>query len=88
MPGSVKNTYGTGCFMLMNTGEVPFESNSGLVTTIAWGLNGKISYALEGSVFIAGAAIQWLRDHMKIVITSYSIHYTKLYETSWYWLSG
>lgn len=70
VPGSVKNTYGTGCFMLMNTGEVPFESNSGLVTTIAWGLNGKISYALEGSVFIAGAAIQWLRDHMKIIETA------------------
>lgn len=66
-PGSVKNTYGTGCFMLMNTGEMPVKSNSGLVTTIAWGIDGKICYALEGSVFIAGAAIQWLRDKMKII---------------------
>lgn len=69
-PGSVKNTYGTGCFMLMNTGEMPVKSNSGLVTTIAWGIDGKVSYALEGSVFIAGAAIQWLRDKMKIIETA------------------
>ena len=62
-----KNTYGTGCFMLMNTGEKAVASKSGLLTTIAWGLNGKVSYALEGSVFIAGAAIQWLRDGLKIV---------------------
>jgi glycerol kinase len=70
VPGNVKNTYGTGCFMLMNTGEKPFKSNSGLVTTIAWGLNGTITYALEGSVFIAGAAVQWLRDKMRIIETA------------------
>ncbi len=66
-PGTAKNTYGTGCFMLMNTGGKLQQSNSGLLTTIAWGLNGKITYALEGSVFIAGAAIQWLRDGLKII---------------------
>ena len=65
--GDVKNTYGTGCFMLMNTGEKIVESKTGLITTIAWGLNNKITYALEGSVFIAGAAIQWLRDNLKII---------------------
>lgn len=65
-PGMAKNTYGTGCFMLMNTGEKPVDSKSGLLTTIAWGLNGKVTYALEGSVFIAGAAIQWLRDGLKL----------------------
>jgi len=65
--GLAKNTYGTGCFMLMNTGETPVFSKSGLLTTIAWGLNGKVHYALEGSVFIAGAAIQWLRDGLKII---------------------
>jgi glycerol kinase len=70
-PGSVKNTYGTGCFMLMNTGDQPVKSNSGLITTIAWGLGGRITYALEGSVFIAGAAIQWLRDKMEIIETAY-----------------
>lgn len=64
-PGMVKNTYGTGCFMLMNTGEKPVASPSGLLTTIAWGLDGKVTYALEGSVFIAGAAIQWLRDGLR-----------------------
>ncbi|MDD2386424.1 MAG: glycerol kinase GlpK [Bacteroidales bacterium] len=68
--GSVKNTYGTGCFMLMNTGEKAVKSESGLITTIAWGLNGKIVYAIEGSVFIAGAAIQWLRDKLKIIETA------------------
>ncbi|MCH2023519.1 MAG: glycerol kinase GlpK [Saprospiraceae bacterium] len=67
VPGMAKNTYGTGCFMLMNTGEKIIHSNSGLLTTIAWGLDGKVEYALEGSVFIAGAAIQWLRDEMKIL---------------------
>jgi len=66
-PGDVKNTYGTGCFMLMNTGEKLQYSNNGLLTTIAWGLNGQIEYALEGSVFVAGAAIQWLRDGLKII---------------------
>jgi len=66
-PGSAKNTYGTGCFVLMNTGKELYYSKSGLVTTIAWGLDGKIEYALEGSIFIAGAAVQWLRDAMKII---------------------
>jgi len=65
--GMAKNTYGTGCFMLMNTGEKLHHSESGLLTTIAWGLDGKITYALEGSIFIAGAAIQWLRDGLKII---------------------
>ncbi len=65
--GMAKNTYGTGCFMLMNTGETPVESKAGLLTTIAWGIDGKVTYALEGSVFIAGAAIQWLRDGLKIL---------------------
>ena len=65
--GEAKNTYGTGCFLLMNTGEEAIESKNGLVTTIAWGLDGKVNYALEGSVFVAGAAIQWLRDELKIV---------------------
>lgn len=65
--GMAKNTYGTGCFMLMNTGERRVESNSGLLTTIAWGLDGKVEYALEGSIFIAGAAIQWLRDGLKLI---------------------
>ena len=66
-PGEAKNTYGTGAFLLMNTGEKPVFSQNGLVTTIAWGLNGKVEYALEGSVFVAGAAIQWLRDELKII---------------------
>lgn len=65
--GEAKNTYGTGCFLLMNTGEEPIFSKNGLVTTIAWGLDGKVEYALEGSVFVAGSAIQWLRDQMKLV---------------------
>jgi len=63
--GNVKNTYGTGCFLLMNTGEEPIFSDNGLVTSIAWGLNGKVQYILEGSVFVAGSAIQWLRDQLK-----------------------
>ncbi|MBU5336390.1 glycerol kinase GlpK [Intestinibacter bartlettii] len=66
-PGEAKNTFGTGCFMLMNTGETPVYSDNGLVTTIAWGLDGKVNYALEGSIFVAGAAIQWLRDELKII---------------------
>jgi glycerol kinase len=66
-PGMVKNTYGTGCFMLMNTGEELVPSNNGLLTTIAWGVDGKVEYALEGSIFVAGAAIQWLRDELKIL---------------------
>ena len=65
--GEAKNTYGTGCFLLMNTGEKPVFSNNGLVTTIAWGLDGKVNYALEGSIFVAGAAIQWLRDEMRLI---------------------
>ena len=65
--GSAKNTYGTGCFMLMNTGEEPQFSKNGLLTTIAYGLNGKVNYALEGSIFIAGAAIQWLRDGLELI---------------------
>lgn len=66
-PGMAKNTYGTGCFMLMNTGDKLFDSQNGLLTTIAWGIDGKVEYALEGSIFIAGAAIQWLRDGLKIL---------------------
>ena len=66
-PGQAKNTYGTGCFLLMNTGEEIQYSKNGLLTTIAWGLNGKIEYALEGSIFMAGAAIQWLRDGLKMI---------------------
>lgn len=65
--GMAKNTYGTGCFLLMNTGDKLIESKKGLLTTIAWGLNGKVEYALEGSIFVAGAAIQWLRDELKII---------------------
>ena len=65
--GEAKNTYGTGCFLLMNTGEKPVFSKNGLVTTIAWGLDGTVSYALEGSIFVAGAAIQWLRDELRII---------------------
>ncbi|GAB6106849.1 glycerol kinase GlpK [Fusibacter bizertensis] len=67
LPGSAKNTYGTGCFMLMNTGDRKVSSKNGLLTTIAWGIDGKITYALEGSIFIAGAAIQWLRDELQII---------------------
>ena len=65
--GMAKNTYGTGCFMLLNTGEEAISSSSGLLTTIAWGLNGKVIYALEGSVFVAGSAIQWLRDGLRML---------------------
>lgn len=69
-PGMVKNTYGTGCFVLMNTGQEMIRSKNGLLTTIAWGIDGRVSYALEGSVFIAGAAIQWLRDELRLVYDS------------------
>lgn len=69
-PGMVKNTYGTGCFMLMNTGEKAIRSNNNLLTTIAWQVNDQTHYALEGSVFIAGAVVQWLRDELKIIRTS------------------
>lgn len=65
--GDVKNTYGTGCFLLMNTGSEPVESKNGLVTTVAWGVDGKVTYALEGSVFVAGAVVQWLRDELQII---------------------
>ncbi|SDJ15387.1 glycerol kinase [Lachnospiraceae bacterium G41] len=65
--GQAKNTYGTGCFLLMNTGEKPVFSKSGLVTTIAWGIDGKVEYALEGSIFVAGSAIQWLRDELRFM---------------------
>ena len=68
--GDVKNTYGTGCFLLMNTGDKPVFSDNGLVTTIAWGLYGKVNYALEGSVFVAGAAVQWLRDELGIIASA------------------
>jgi glycerol kinase len=66
-PGMAKNTYGTGCFMLMHTGEKAVRSENGLLTTIAWGLDGKVEYALEGSIFVAGSAIQWLRDGLKML---------------------
>lgn len=73
--GSVKNTYGTGCFLLMNTGEKPVFSKNGLVTTIAWGIDGCVNYALEGSVFIAGASIQWLRDELKMIDSAEDTEY-------------
>lgn len=73
--GEAKNTYGTGCFLLLNTGNKPVLSKNGLVTTIAWGLNGKINYALEGSIFVAGAAIQWLRDELRIIDSSADSEY-------------
>ncbi len=73
--GEAKNTYGTGCFLLMNTGEKPVFSKNGLVTTIAWGLGGKVNYALEGSIFVAGAAIQWLRDEMHLIDSSEDSEY-------------
>lgn len=66
-PGEAKNTYGTGCFLLMNTGKEPVLSENGLVTTIAWGLDGEVTYALEGSIFVAGAAIGWLRDELRFI---------------------
>lgn len=66
-PGMAKNTYGTGCFLLMNTGTKPVMSSHGLLTTLAWGVGGKVEYALEGSIFVAGAAIQWLRDELRLI---------------------
>src|SRR5947209_6742697 len=66
-PGMVKNTYGTGNFMLMNTGDTPRESKAGLLTTIAWGMGDAVVYALEGSIFVTGAAVQWLRDQLQII---------------------
>lgn len=82
--GDVKNTYGTGCFMLMNTGDRPVDSHNGLLTTIAWGIGDKVYYALEGSIFIAGAAIQWLRDEMRIIDTSPDSEYmaTRVQDTA------
>ena len=82
--GEAKNTYGTGCFLLMNTGEKPVFSQNGLVTTIAWGLDGKVNYALEGSIFIAGAAIQWLRDQLKVIDSAADSEYmaTKVKDTN------
>ena len=74
-PGQAKNTYGTGCFLLMNTGTTPVFSNNGLVTTIAWGLNGQVYYALEGSIFVAGAAIQWLRDELRLIDSAQDSEY-------------
>ena len=73
--GDAKNTYGTGCFLLMNTGEKPVFSENGLVTTIAWGMDGKVNYALEGSVFVAGAAIQWLRDELRLIDSASDTEY-------------
>ncbi len=69
-PGEAKNTYGTGCFLLMNTGEKPIFSGNGLLTTIAWGINGKIEYALEGSVYVGGASVKWLRDELHLIETA------------------
>jgi len=66
-PGLAKNTYGTGCFMLMNTGEKAVSSDNGLLTTIAWGIDGKVEYALEGAIFVAGSVVQWLRDGMRML---------------------
>ncbi len=82
--GMAKNTYGTGCFMLMNTGERMVPSKNGLLTTIAWGLDGKVEYALEGSIFIAGASIQWLRDELKLINDAADSEYyaTKVEDTN------
>ncbi|MFX8262364.1 FGGY-family carbohydrate kinase, partial [Acinetobacter baumannii] len=74
-PGMAKNTYGTGCFLLMNTGTKPVPSKTGLLTTIAWEVGGQVAYALEGSVFTAGAAIQWLRDGLRILDTAADSEY-------------
>ncbi len=74
-PGDAKNTYGTGCFLLMNTGEKPVFSKNGLITTIAWGFDGRVDYALEGSIFAAGAAVQWLRDEMRLIDSSEDSEY-------------
>jgi glycerol kinase len=73
--GMVKNTYGTGCFMLMNTGEKPVDSKNGLISTIAWGIDNKVEYALEGSIFMGGAVVQWLRDELKVINDSADSEY-------------
>ena len=82
--GEAKSTYGTGCFLLMNTGKEPVNSENGLVTTIAWGLKGEVTYALEGSVFVAGASVQWLRDEMRLIDSSADSEYmaTKVNDTN------
>lgn len=82
--GEAKNTYGTGCFLLMNTGKKPVFSKNGLITTIAWGIDGTVNYALEGSIFIAGAAIQWLRDELRIIDSASDSEYmaTKVPDTN------
>lgn len=72
-PGMVKNTYGTGCFMVMNIGDKPILSNNKLLTTVAWKLNGKVTYAIEGSIFMGGAIVQWLRDGLKVIESSSEI---------------
>ena len=89
-PGEAKNTYGTGCFLLMNTGEKPVFSENGLVTTIAWGLNGVVEYALEGSVFSAGSAVQWLRDEMRLIDSADDSAYmaAKVTDTNGCYLAG
>ncbi|MDO4170634.1 MAG: glycerol kinase GlpK [Lachnospiraceae bacterium] len=83
-PGEAKCTYGTGAFLLMNTGKMPVDSKNGLLTTIAWGLDGEVIYALEGSIFVAGAAIQWLRDEMRLIDSSPDSEYmaTKVPDTN------
>ena len=83
-PGTAKNTYGTGCFMLMNTGEKRVTSKNGLLTTIAWGIDGIVEYALEGSIFVAGAAVQWLRDELRLIRTAAESEYfaTKVADTN------
>ncbi len=84
LKGEAKNTYGTGCFMLMNTGAEPIRSENGLLTTIAWGLDGKVDYALEGSVYVAGAAIQWLRDELHLIDSAADSEYfaTRVQDTN------
>ena len=81
--GEAKNTYGTGCFLLMNTGEKPVTSQNGLITTIAWGIGRNVNYALEGSIFVAGAAIQWLRDELRLIDSAADSEYmaTRVHDT-------
>src|SRR5699024_2027824 len=74
-PGEAKNTYGTGCFLLMNTGSEMFVSKNGLLTTIAAGIGGKVTYALEGSVFVGGAVVQWLRDELHLITEAFDTEY-------------
>ena len=72
-PGQAKNTYGTGCFLLMNTGDQPVVSNNGLLTTVGWKIDGKVTYCLEGSVFVAGAVVQWLRDGLQFFDNAHEV---------------